>query len=278
MFVLGGSAITPLAFAEALLILAIVYAVYDYTTEESRRRNELAQEIRNAQELQQVLVPEALPDLPGFALTSSYRPAQEVGGDFFQVVPLAGGGTMVVLGDVSGKGLPAAMTVALVVGTVRTLAEFTRSPAEMLDGLNRRLRGRLHGGFATCLALRLEADGTGAIASAGHPSPYLNGRELDLQGALPLGIGEAKYEEIPLQLEPGDHLALYTDGLLEARNEKGDLYGFDRLQSLFERAAAANVASDDAVDFGQEDDITVLTLTRVGSGEDAPVIDEVTAV
>ncbi len=278
MFVLGGSAITPLAFAEALLILAIVYAVYDYTTEESRRRNALAQEIRNAQELQQVLVPEALPDLPGFALTSSYRPAQEVGGDFFQVVPLAGGGTMVVLGDVSGKGLPAAMTVALVVGTVRTLAEFTRSPAEMLDGLNRRLRGRLHGGFATCLALRLEADGTGAIASAGHPAPFLNGREFDLQGALPLGIGEANYDEIRLQLGPGDYLALYTDGLLEARNEKGDLYGFDRLQSLFERAAAATVASDDAVDFGQEDDITVLTLTRVGAGKEASVTEGVTAV
>ena len=139
MFVLGGSAITPLAFAEALLILAIVYAVYDYTTEEGRRRNELAQEIRNAQELQQVLVPEALPELPGFALTSSYRPAQEVGGDFFQVVPLAAGGTMVVLGDVSGKGLSAAMTVALIVGAVRTLAEFTTSPAQMLEGLNRRL-------------------------------------------------------------------------------------------------------------------------------------------
>ncbi|MGA9584952.1 MAG: SpoIIE family protein phosphatase, partial [Terracidiphilus sp.] len=273
LFVVGGSAITPLTFAEALLILAVVYAVYDYSREESQRQNKLAQEIRNAQELQQVLVPEALPELPGFALTSSYRPAQEVGGDFFQVVPLASGGGMVVMGDVSGKGLPAAMTVALVIGTVRTLAEFTTSPAEMLEGLNRRLMGRLHGGFATCIALRLMPDGTGAIACAGHPPPYLNGREIQLPGAFPLGISEAKYEEIEVRLEPADHLALYTDGLLEARNEKGDLYGFERLQSQFERGLTASVALDAAVDFGQDDDITVLTLTRLQAGEESSVME-----
>jgi hypothetical protein len=278
MFELGGSSITPLTLAEALLILAIVYAVYDYTTEERRRRDKLSQEIRNAQELQQVLVPEALPELPGFALTSSYRPAQEVGGDFFQVVPLAGGGAMVVLGDVSGKGLPAAMTVALVIGTVRTLADFTTSPAEMLERLNRRLLGRLHGGFATCVALRLLPDGSGAIACAGHPSPYLNGREVQLPGALPLGISETKYEEIAVRLEPADHLALYTDGLLEARNEQGDLYGFDRLQSQFELGLTANAASEQAVGFGQEDDITVLTLTRLRPGEEASSVIQVESV
>jgi hypothetical protein len=272
LFVLGGSAINALALAQALMVIAVVYAVYDYMKEESQRQNELTQEIRNAQELQQVLVPETLPELPGFALTSSYRPAQEVGGDFFQVVPLVSGGTMVVLGDVSGKGLPAAMTVALVIGTVRTLAEFTTSPAEMLERLNRRLLGRLHGGFATCIAMRLQPDGSGAISCAGHPSPYLNGREIQLPGALPLGISETKYEEIAIRLEPADHLALYTDGLLEARNKQGDLYGFDRLQNQFERGLAANVASDEAVDFGQEDDITVLTLTRLRAGEEASVM------
>jgi hypothetical protein len=271
MFEVGGSSITPLAAAEALLILAIIFAVYDYTTEEARRRNRLAHEIRNAQELQQVLIPEALPELPGFALTSSYRPAQEVGGDFFQVVPLSAGGTMVVLGDVSGKGLPAAMTVALIVGAVRTLAEFSASPADMLEGLNRRLCGRLRGGFATCVVLRLQPDGTGSIAGAGHPSPYLNGREMELPGALPLGICETTYEEVALTMKPEDRLALYTDGLLEARNDRGDLYGFKRLEDLFERNVAAEAASDAAVGFGQDDDITVLTLTRLRAGEESSV-------
>jgi len=179
---------------------------------------------------------------------------------------------MLVLGDVSGKGLPAAMTVALVVGAVRTLAEFTTSPAEMLEGLNRRLCGRLRGGFATCLALRLQPDGTGSIASAGHPSPFLNGRELDLPGALPMGIHETNYEEIALAMKPTDRLALYTDGLLEARNPQGDLYGFERLESLFAHEMNANVACDHAVTFGQEDDITVLTLTRLRAGEEATVL------
>jgi Stage II sporulation protein E (SpoIIE) len=277
LFTLGGSAINAQSLAQALLVFAVVYAVYDYMKEETQRQTKLTQEIRNAQELQQVLVPEALPELPGFSLTSSYRPAQEVGGDFFQVVPLASGGGMVVLGDVSGKGLPAAMTVALVIGTVRTLAEFTTSPAEMLEGLNRRLMGRLHGGFATCIAMRLQPDGSGAISCAGHPSPYLNGRELSLPGALPLGIGDTKYEEISLHLKPADHLALYTDGLLEARNQKGDLYGFERLQSQFERGLTAGVALEAAVDFGQDDDITVLTLTRL-QAEEKPSVMEVAAV
>jgi len=133
-------------------------------------------------------VPEALPSMPGFTLTSAYRPAQEVGGDFFQIIPLEGGSTLVILGDVSGKGLKAAMAVSLIVGAARTVAEFSTSPAEILAGLNRRLYGRLQGGFATCVAMRLDADGSCTIASAGHPSPFLNNAELNLPGALPLGL------------------------------------------------------------------------------------------
>ncbi len=269
ILMIGRSAITIQTLADTLLLFALLYAVYGYMVEERRRQAALAQEIKNARELQQVLIPEALPTLAGYALTSTYRPAQEVGGDFFQVVPIEGA-TLIVLGDVSGKGLPAAMTVALVVGAVRTLAEITRSPAELLEGLNRRLCGRLRGGFATCLALRLGADGSGAIACAGHPAPYLNGREIELPGALPLGIErETAYEERPLHLDPTDNLALYTDGLLEARNEAGELYGFDRMQSLFERNQTAASAEEVLAGYNQEDDITVLTLTRLKAGEEA---------
>ena len=90
-------------------------------------------------------MPETLPTLPGFTLTSAYRPAQEVGGDFFQIIPLEGGSALIILGDVSGKGHKAAMAVSLIVGAARMVAEFTRSPAEILSGLNRRLYGRLQG-------------------------------------------------------------------------------------------------------------------------------------
>jgi hypothetical protein len=266
LFRILGNSISPRILANTLLLLSIIYAVYRWSVEERRHRGVIEQEFRNARELQQVLVPETLPQLPGFTLTSAYRPAQEVGGDFFQIIPLDGGSTLVILGDVSGKGLKAAMAVSLIVGAARMVAEFTSSPAEILEGLNRRLHGRLQGGFATCVAMRLSSDGQCTIASAGHPSPYLNDSELDLPGALPLGVTPAThYEENTFSLQVGDHFALYTDGLLEARNHSGELYGFDRLESLFDSKPTAAEASDAAVNFGQDDDITVLTLTRLAS-------------
>ena len=193
-----------------------------------------------------------------------------MGGDFFQIIPLEdeyAGSTLVLLGDVSGKGLKAAMTVALIVGAVRTLARFTPRPAELLAELNLRLYGRMQGGFATCLALRLDADGSCALASAGHPMPFLNQQEIELAGALPLGVVPGvQYQEAEIQLHEGDHLALYTDGLLEARNATGEIFSFERLDALFATRPGAAEATEAAVNFGQDDDITVLTLTRLATG------------
>jgi hypothetical protein len=270
LFIVNGNPITANNIAQVLLLVSIVYAVYRYVVEDRRHRAELELEFRNARELQQVLVPEDLPALPGFAVTSAYRPAQEVGGDFFQIIPLEGGSTLVILGDVSGKGLKAAMAVSLIVGAARTVAEYSTSPAEILAGLNRRLFGRLQGGFATCIALRLDPDGTCAIASAGHPSPFLNMLEMNLPGALPLGVQPtASYDETQVRLGVGDHFALYTDGLLEARSQSGELYSFARLERLFATRPNAAEATQAAVNFGQDDDITVLTLTRLATGEES---------
>jgi serine phosphatase RsbU (regulator of sigma subunit) len=270
LFFFNGNAFTPQMVTDTLLLLAIIYAVYRYLQESSLRQASIEQELKSARELQQVLIPETLPELPGFAVTSAYRPAQEVGGDFFQIIPLEGehaGSTLIVLGDVSGKGLKAAMTVSLIVGTVRTLAKFAPQPAVLLAELNQRLCGRQQGGFTTCLAVRLDADGMCVVASAGHPSPYLNRSEITLPGALPLGIlTEAAYQESTVRLQLGDHFALYTDGLLEARNAQGELFSFERLDALFATNPGAAEATDAAVNFGQDDDITVLTLTRLASG------------
>jgi serine phosphatase RsbU (regulator of sigma subunit) len=143
-----------------------------------------------------------------------------------------------VLGDVSGKGLKAAMAVSMIVGAVRTLVETTSRPAEILAGLNRRLFGRLQGGFATAVALRLDSDGTCTMACAGHPAPYVNDQELIFPGTLPLGVlPKAAFEESRFQMGERDQLALYTDGLLEARSQNGDLYSFGRLKTLFASAA-----------------------------------------
>jgi serine phosphatase RsbU (regulator of sigma subunit) len=257
---------TAQTLLDLLLYLSIVYAVYRVVSDQQRRKATLEQELQSARELQQVLIPEKPPTLPGFTISTAYQPALDVGGDFFQVIPLessAPGSTLIVLGDVSGKGLRAAMAVSLIVGAVRALAEATSSPAEILAGLSRRLHGRLQGGFTTCIVLRLDPHGACTIACAGHPSPLLNGREIDLPGALPLGIDPSiAYQEVQLQIEPDDRFALYTDGLLEARAPTGEIFSFERLQSLFASHADAARATAEAVAFGQEDDITVLTLTR----------------
>jgi hypothetical protein len=266
LFHIGPFYFAAQALLDLLLFFSIVYAVYRYLSDQQRRKAVLEQELLSARELQQVLIPEKPPTLPGYTISTAFQPALDVGGDFFQVIPIDDGdtaSTLIVLGDVSGKGLRAAMAVSLIVGAVRALAEATSSPAEILAGLSRRLYGRLQGGFTTCLVLRLGPDGACTIASAGHPAPYLNGRELDLPGALPLGIDPAiAYDEIRLKVERGDRLALYTDGLLEARAASGEIFSFERLQSLFASHPDAARATEAAVAFGQEDDITVLALTR----------------
>jgi len=247
-----------------ILVCAIVYAVYRYMVELGQRQNALQREFQNARELQQVLIPESLPEIPGFSLTSAYKPALEVGGDFFQIISQADGSTVIVLGDVSGKGLKAAMAVSLIVGMVRALASMIPDPGKLLAEINHRLEGRLQGGFATALALRLDASGQCALACAGHLPPFINDRELELPGALPLGLtAGVSYETVSLQLHLADRVALFTDGLLEARSETGELYGFDRIRTLFTAGPTAQQAAQSAVAFGQDDDITVLILTRL---------------
>ena len=266
LFTVVGNNFSLPTILRTLLFLSIVYAVIRYTIDNRRRQHAMEREFQNARELQQVLVPENLPALAGFDLTSAYRPAQEVGGDFFQIIPVEEGSTLIVLGDVSGKGLKAAMAVSMIVGAVRTLVETTSRPAEILAGLNRRLYGRLQGGFATAVALRLDSDGTCTISCAGHPAPYVNDEELIFPGTLPLGVlPRATFEESQFQMGERDQLALYTDGLLEARSQNGDLYSFARLKTLFASRPTAEQAAEAAVNFGQDDDITVLTLTRVAA-------------
>jgi hypothetical protein len=256
--------------AAIALFISILYAVYRYNTEQRSRQLLLEREMHSAREIQQVLIPEALPSLEGFAITSAYRPALEVGGDFFQIIREESGSTIIALGDVSGKGMKAAMNVSLIVGVLRSSSDSAMSPVRMLERLNRCLCGRLQGGFVTTVILRLHADGYVTLANAGHLPPFLNQRELEMDGSLPLGLlPSATYDEVSILLHPGDQLSLYTDGLLEARSATGELYGFDRLHTLFASRPSAQQASDAAVAFGQDDDITVLTLTRLAAGEES---------
>lgn len=250
-----------------LAMLAILIMRFNRTRREEER---LETELDAARNVQHVLIPEELPTIAGFKIASAYQPASEVGGDFFQIVPLnelgcaAGdqpGGALVIVGDVSGKGLQAAMQVSLIVGSLRTLVDHTQRPREILAGLNRRLYERSRGGFTTCLVMRIDADGSVVAATAGHLPPYRNGKEIALDDGLPLGITlDAEYEETRFMLAAGDKLTMISDGVLEARNHRGEIFGFDRTRALSTQEATYIAAA--AQEFGQEDDITVLTLLR----------------
>jgi hypothetical protein len=252
-FPIHGSDIAILVNYAVLFVLVRRYA-------RSRRDEERLQaELEAARAVQEVLIPKEVPTIGGFTVETVYKPAAQVGGDFFQIIPLAGGGTIVAIGDVSGKGMPAAMTVSLIVGTLRTLADYTHSPGEILSALNRRMLARSHGGFTTCLVLRLDVDGTFTAANAGHIAPYLDGREIEIENGLPLGLAEtAEYRETTIRLEHEDRLTLLTDGVVEARNPQGELLGFERTREL--STHPAHDVADAAQSFGQEDDITVLSL------------------
>jgi hypothetical protein len=214
-------------------------------------------DLEQAQQLQQrVLIPDTLHSSV-FSIQSEYRPALTVGGDFYQTLSQPDGTLLLVIGDVSGKGISAAMLVAVLVGAIRSHADFTSDPASMLAMLNRRMIGRSGGHFATCLAAEISPTGLMRIANAGHIPPYRNGLELDLDGSLPLGIAEdATYDTQTLQLAPGDHLTFITDGVVEATNAAKELYGFDRTRAISNQPASA--IADHVQLFGQDDDITVL--------------------
>jgi len=255
------------------LLAMLVFLIRRFTM--ARRREErLAGEFEAARQVQQVLLPDRREPCPGFQVESVYRPADEVGGDFFQQIADGRGGMLIVVGDVSGKGLPAAMIVSMLVGAIRAEADRGTTPAAMLQSLNVRLRGRTHGGFVTCLAAHLDASGVLTIANAGHPSPYRNGTEIELAGALPLGlVHDAVYDEATIQLEPGDRLMFLSDGVVEAQSRSGELFGFERTRALAMRGAEEIARA--AQDFGQEDDITVLTVEFSGAsweGESSPAM------
>lgn len=249
-------------FNLVFLLAMLVFLIRRFTL--GRRREErLASEFEAARQVQQVLLPDQLEPCPGFHVESIYRPADQVGGDFFQQIADGRGGMLIVVGDVSGKGLPAAMIVSMLVGAIRAEAERGTTPASLLRSLNTRMRGRSHGGFVTCLAAHLDPPGMLTLANAGHLPPYRNGGEMDNLDALPLGlVDHAEYDEIQVQLEPGDRLTFLSDGVVEAQSRNGELFGFERARALAMRTADEIAQAAEA--FGQQDDITVVTIEFSG--------------
>jgi serine phosphatase RsbU (regulator of sigma subunit)/CHASE1-domain containing sensor protein/anti-sigma regulatory factor (Ser/Thr protein kinase) len=242
------------------------------------------QELGTARSIQHALLPKDLPKLEGWKIAYHYQPAREVGGDFYDFLSLDDGRVGIVIGDVSGKGIAAALVMANTQSVLRAVARRgSISPGQVLAEANEVLYAYIPSGtFVTCFYGILDPEsGRIVYANAGHDPPYLqrygDAQELMARG-MPLGLmPEMPYEEEESVLVAGDDLLFYSDGLVEAHDPKGEMFGFPRLRKLIMAQSADG--GEELVDFllaeltrftgedsEQEDDITLVTLERSRAG------------
>jgi serine phosphatase RsbU (regulator of sigma subunit)/ketosteroid isomerase-like protein len=249
--------------------------------QEISERARIEQELRVARRIQQASLPEAVPTLEGWAISPLYRPAREVGGDFYDFHLLSEGRLGVVVGDATGKGVPAALVMSTTCGMLQAVSRTldSSSAGEVLEQVNEALLARIPPNmFVTCFYAILDPSRASlSYANAGHDVPYLRRRggdaeELRARG-MPLGLMPGmNYEEKDIVLQKGDSALFYSDGLVEAHNPKGEMFGFPRLRSLVtehgdEVRALEDFLLEELYSFTgegweQEDDITLLTIRR----------------
>jgi serine phosphatase RsbU (regulator of sigma subunit)/anti-sigma regulatory factor (Ser/Thr protein kinase) len=244
---------------------------------EAATRQRFEQELEVAKLIQQNFLPKQLPELNGWQVAAYYRPAREVGGDFYDVIPLPDGKVGFVVGDVTDKGVPAALVMAATRSVLRASAQRLVEPGEVLERVNEHLCPDMpEKMFVTCLYGVLDPEtGHFRFANAGHDLPYVKtaegSEELRARG-MPLGLMPGMpYEEKETVLQPGDSLLLHSDGVVEAHDPNGDMFGFPRLKQavadypgggeLIDRVLA-DLHAHTGPDAEQEDDITMVTLQR----------------
>jgi PAS domain S-box-containing protein len=254
---------------------------YDVTEQkrEAQERERIEQELRIARLIQQTLLPKTLPELSGYDVAAYYQPAREVGGDFYDLFELEGGRLGLVVGDVTDKGIPAALVMATTRTMLRVSAQRLFPPAEVLKRTNEALVPDIPPNmFITCLYAILDTEsGRLVYANAGHDPPYLrhNGSDVEELRArgMPLGLmPEMEYEEKEITLERGESVLFYSDGLVEAHDSHHEMFGFPKLQGLVGTHRSGGSSLIDFLlselthfageDWEQEDDITLVTLER----------------
>jgi serine phosphatase RsbU (regulator of sigma subunit) len=249
---------------------------------EVRMRERVEQELRVARSIQQASLPKEVPTLENWQITPYYQPAREVGGDFYDLFELEDGRVTVVMGDAAGKGIPAALVVSATSSVLRAVAQAlgSSSPSEVLAQVNETLFARIPPNmFVTCFYAILDPkNGSMNYANAGHDLPYLwhggDCEELRARG-MPLGLmAGMSYEQKEIELDAGEGVLFYSDGLVEAHDAKGEMFGFPRLRDLIaehdDKRALGDFLLGDLYSFvgegwEQEDDITLLTLRRSAS-------------
>jgi serine phosphatase RsbU (regulator of sigma subunit) len=253
-----------------------VVETWDSYDQLSLVRQSTEQELRLARSIQRASLPKEVPQLEGWQISPFYRPAREVGGDFYDFHPLSEGRLGLVVGDATGKGVPAALVMSTTCGMLRLAAQSSSSPGEMLERVNETLFPYIPSNmFVTCFYCILDPkSGTLSYANAGHDLPYLHrdgaAEELRATG-MPLGLMPGmRYEEKETILEAGEAALLYSDGLVEAHDPKGEMFGFPRLRALVaehaeEERPLGEFLMEELYSFvgegwEQEDDITLLTL------------------
>ncbi|HEX5158413.1 MAG TPA: SpoIIE family protein phosphatase [Ktedonobacterales bacterium] len=248
---------------------------------EARTRERIEQELRIARIIQQTLLPQELPQLDGWQLGAYYQPARAVGGDFYDFLQFDDGRLGLVIGDVTDKGVPAALVMATTRSMLRTAAQHGDSPGEVLERANNLLCPDIPPKmFVTCLYAILDpATGRLEYANAGHDLPYVshNGASTELRATgMPLGLmPDMHYEEKEMHMAAGDTLLLYSDGLVEAHNPERDMFSFPRLMALVGQYGNTGalieyllneLRSFTGIGWEQEDDVTLVTLQRTGDG------------
>jgi steroid delta-isomerase-like uncharacterized protein len=243
-------------------------------------RQSMEQELRLARSIQQAFLPKEVPTLEGWQISPLYQPAREVGGDFYDFHPLSGGRLGLVVGDATGKGVPAALVMSTTCGMLRAVSQASdsSSPGEMLRRVNEALVPSIPDNmFVTCFYAILDpTSGSLRYANAGHDVPYLHrsGDTEEMRArVMPLGLmPEMGYEEKEIVLDSGEAAFFYSDGLVEAHNPQGEMFGFPRLRALvaehaqkesLEEALLEELYSFVGEGWKQEDDITLLTLRRI---------------
>ena len=259
---------------------------------EARERERIEQELRVARVIQQTLLPKEIPQLDGWTIAAHWQPAREVSGDFYDFISFPDGRLGLVIADVTDKGVPAALVMATTRSLLRLTAENLVSPGQVLERANNLLCPDIPPNmYVTCLYALLDpASGKLQYANAGHPPPYQrNSREvIELRACgMPLGLlPDMTYDEQETILEPGDSVFYYSDGLIEAHNPAGAMFGFPQL-----REKLTNVScSEDMIQclrgelntftgpgWEQEDDVTFLTLERTGQPEESIAGDRLLA-